>query len=93
MHKLVAKLMAAAPDVNYNEAPPGSEKLLKIVNYVGWGGFAIAVVGFVVAGIMMVVNSNSQHGGSGSQMKTLGWTMAGAVVIGTASLWATTLAG
>jgi hypothetical protein len=82
----------AAPAIDYGQAPPGSDKFLQIVGYAGWAGLAIAVVGFVVAGIMMVVSSSGQHGNSG-QMKTLGWVMGGAVVIGTASGWATTLAG
>lgn len=91
MPKIAALLMA--PGIDYTQAPPGADKLLKIVNFVGWAGFAAAVIGFVVAGIMMILNATSQHGGSGGQMKALGWTMAGAVLVGTASLWATTLAG
>lgn len=93
MRVITAKLAAMAPSVDYGVAPPGSDKLLKIVNYAGWFGVAAAVVGFIVAGVMMIMSSSSSHGGNSGQMKTLGWVMGGAVVVGTASLWATTLAG
>lgn len=90
MLKTLAKM---APSINYGDAPPGSDKLLKIVNFVGWIGVAAAVVGFIVAGIMMIANSSSSHGSNSGQTKTLGWVMAGSILVGTASLWATTLAG
>lgn len=91
LHRISTVL--AAPGIDYGQAPPGSTKFLQILGFLGWFGVVIAVGGFVVAGIMMIFSSMSgNHGGNG-QMKTLGYVMGGAVVLGSASAWATTLAG
>jgi len=90
--KIIAALQKLAPPVDYTKAPPGADKFLTLVSYLGWIGLAVAVGGFVVSGIMMIVKatSGSTHDGP---MKGLAWTCAGSIVLGGASAWATTLGG
>ena len=62
---------------------PGAEGLLTILQWAAWIGFAVAVLGVILAGIAMVVSIRRQEGGE--HVARLGWVFAGCIVIGSAS--------
>lgn len=47
------------------QAPPGSDKILKIVGWVGWGVFIAAIVGVFAICIKMAINSHRNRMGDG----------------------------
>lgn len=71
------------PNPGAGTAPPGSEGLLTILQWAAWIGFAVAVLGVILAGIAMVVSIRRQEGGE--HVARLGWVFAGCIVIGSAS--------
>lgn len=73
---MIPDLIMAGPG---GEAPPGSEKLLKIVDWVRWIAFAVCVLGILIAGAMMAVGQ--RRGEGGEHASRLGWVMAACVVI------------
>ncbi len=78
-----ADVLAAVPDPGSGEAPPGSEGFLKILRWAAWIAFGVCVLGVIVAGALMAVAS---HRGDGQQHGSrLMWTLAGCIVIGSAS--------
>jgi peptidoglycan/LPS O-acetylase OafA/YrhL len=78
----VAGLIAQVPNPQ-GAPPPGSEKLLKILNWAAWIATAAAVAGVFIVGAMMAVQH--QHGRGGEHGAKLTWVMAGCVLIGSAS--------
>jgi len=63
--------------------PPGSEKLLMILNWAAWLAAGAAVAGiFLVAGLMAIQH---QHGRGGEHGAKLMWVMGGCVLIGSGS--------
>lgn len=72
-------------DVNpgTGEAPPGSEGLKKVIGWVAWIGFAICVLGIIIAGAMMAVGQ--RRGEGGEHAARLGWVLAACIVIGAAT--------
>ena len=73
----------AVLDPGEGVAPPGSEGLVTIVNWVAWVAVALCVVGVIVAGIGMLFAG--RRGEGGEQASKLGWVLAGSIVIGGAS--------
>ena len=77
-----AVFLADAITVNPT-APPGSQKLLTIVSWVGWGAMLAAVVALVIAGAKF--GYEKSHGTAGNEAATkVAWTLVGCVVIATA---------
>lgn len=78
-----AGVLAQIPDPGAGTAPPGSEGFLSILSWVAWIAFGICVLGVIVAGAAMALGNRRGEGGEHAQR--LGWVLAGAIVIGSAS--------
>lgn len=64
-------------------APPGSDGLLRIVAWVGWGAMLAAVVALIIAGAKF--GYEKSHGTADNAAATrVAWTLVGCVVIATA---------
>jgi Type IV secretion system pilin len=79
----LATVMADVPDPGAGEAPPGSEGFLKILRWAAWIAFGVCVLGVIVAGATMAIQS--RRGEGGEHMSRLGWVLAGCIIIGSAS--------
>lgn len=77
------QVLAAVPDPGQGVAPPGSEGFLTIIRWAAWIAFGICVLGVIVAGGAMAIQS--RRGEGGEHASRLGWTLAGCIVIGSAS--------
>ncbi|GAB4082766.1 hypothetical protein GCU67_20290 [Modestobacter muralis] len=73
----------AVIDPGEGTAPPGSEGLVTIVNWVAWVAVGLCVVGVICAGVGMLFAG--RRGEGGEQAVKLGWVMAGSIVIGGAA--------
>lgn len=71
-------------------APPGADKFETILGWTLWGAVIACVVGFIIAGAVLVYQ-RAQGGTSDAQAK-LAWGMVGAVIIGISSTLVNTLA-
>lgn len=80
---LAAGLLAQVPDPGSGIAPPGSEGLITILRWVAWIAFAVCVAGVMIAGAAMALGN--RRGEGGEHAARLGWVLAGAIVIGSAS--------
>jgi len=78
------RVLAAIPDPGQGIAPPGSAKLLTILRWGAWGVFGICVLGVLLSGARMAID-RQRGGGHGEHGTTLGWTLVGCVVAGSAS--------
>lgn len=76
-------LLAQAPDPGNGKPPPGSGKVLTILQWSAWIALGLCVVGVIIAGASMAVQH--RHGGAGDHASRIGWVMAGCVVVGSAS--------
>lgn len=66
------------------KAPPGSDKLLEVVDWVRWIAFTVCILGILIAGAMMAVGQ--RRGEGGEHAARLGWVLAACIVIASASL-------
>lgn len=82
MSTLLSIVVAALPDPT-PVAPPGAEGLGTILNMAMWVALTICILGIIVIGAMMAINS--RRGTGGEHAGALGWALAGAIVIGSAS--------
>jgi type IV secretory pathway VirB2 component (pilin) len=73
----------AVLDPGEGQAPPGSENVVTIVNWIAWVAVVLCVIGVIVAGIGMLFAG--RRGEGGEQASKLGWVLAGSIVIGGAS--------
>lgn len=79
----VMALAAAVPNPGQGQAPPGSEKLEKLLGWVAWVVFGICVVGvLVVAGRMAI---SHRRGEGGEHATGLAWVGAACILAGSAS--------
>lgn len=79
----VAALLDAVPNPGSGTAPPGSEKLTKLLSWVAW-----IVTGLCVAGVLMVAGRMAlqhQRGEGGQHGAGLAWVMAACILVGSAS--------
>ena len=76
-------VFAQVPDPGQGKKPPGSDKLLTILQWGAWIAFGMCVLGVIVAGASMAVQH--RHGSGGEHAARLGWVAAGCVVVGSAS--------
>ncbi|GAA1750971.1 conjugal transfer protein TrbC [Aeromicrobium alkaliterrae] len=79
----LAYYVTQVPDPGSGTAPPGSEGIITILQWAAWIAAAVCVLGVIIAGAMMAVQM--QRGEGGQSVSRLGWVMAGAIVIGSAS--------
>ena len=70
-------------DVGQGAKPPGWEELVQILKWVAWICFGICVGAVMWAGAMM--GMSARRGEGGEHAGRLGWTLAGAIIIGSAS--------
>lgn len=89
MHALAAHLtsrsLPAVPDPS-PIAPPGSEDFSLVLNWVFWIALAAGVLGFIIAGIMMMLQSQGRaSGGGGEHMSRVGWVAVGCIIVAAAS--------
>ena len=71
-----------AIDVNPS-APPGSERVLDIVNWLAWAAMVACVAGIIITAITMALSH--RRGEGGEHAGRLGWVMGAAILIGMAS--------
>ena len=79
----LAYFVTQVPDPGSGTAPPGSEGIITILQWAAWIAAAVCVLGVLIAGAMMAVQMRQGEGGQ--SVTRLGWVMAGAIVIGSAS--------
>lgn len=64
-------------------APPGVEAMTeKVIGWLMWAGWAAVIVGFIVAGIMLVISND--RGMGNENVKKVGLVIVGAIVISSA---------
>lgn len=84
VHQAIGDVVAV-PDPS-PVAPPGSEDVSLVLNWVVWIALAAGVLGFIVAGIMMMLQSQGRMGGDGGQhMSRVAWVAVGCIVVAAAS--------
>jgi len=76
-------VLAAVPNPGSGSPPPGSDGFVKILRWAAYLALGVCVLGVIIAGGAMAVSS--RRGEGGEHMSRLGWVMAGAIVIGSAS--------
>ncbi|UZJ27017.1 hypothetical protein RHODO2019_18675 (plasmid) [Rhodococcus antarcticus] len=64
------------------ERPPGTDGLVRLINYVAWGAFAICLVGFIIAAATMGIKHSRGEDLPG--MKGIALSLLGTVLIGSA---------
>ncbi len=79
-----ARLTTQAPNPG-PVAPPGAEDFELVLSWVFWIGLLAGVLGFVIAGIMMMLQSRGHGGGGGEAVGRVGWVAVGCVIIASAS--------
>lgn len=79
---LLAVLPAQIPNPSPVQ-PPGTDGLITVMGWIKWIGYIVAVIGIIVAAIMMFVSS--RRGEGGEHMGRLGWIFGGIILIGCAS--------
>lgn len=61
-------------------APPGVEAMVeKVIGWLMWAGWAAVIVGFIIAGIMLVIANDRGQGNE--NVKKIGLVIIGAIVI------------
>lgn len=76
----LALFLAEPPTKPASEAPPGSDKFLTIVSWIGWGATLAAIVALIIAGAKF--GFQKQRGGaSNEEGSAVAWTMVGCVLI------------
>jgi type IV secretory pathway VirB2 component (pilin) len=79
----VLDVAAQVPNPGGGQAPPGSEGLLTILSWAAWIALALGVLGVIIAGITMMIQTRRGEGGEG--LARLGWVLAGCVIVAGAS--------
>lgn len=71
----------AADSITVNPSPPpGSDKLLTVVSWIGWGAMIAAVVALVIAGATF--GYQKSHGTASNEAAAkVGWILVGCVII------------
>ena len=64
-------------------APPGVEDMVSmVIGWLMWAGWAAVIVGFIVAGIMLVISND--RGMGNENVKKVGLVIVGAILIASA---------
>ncbi|MPV36102.1 hypothetical protein GB881_03420 [Georgenia subflava] len=75
-------VLTNVPDPGRGEAPPGTEGFLEVLAWSKWVALGICVLGLIVAGALMAVNS--RRGEGGEHLGRIGMALAGVIVISAA---------
>jgi len=79
---VAAQIISAVPDPDPIQ-PPGTEGFTAIMGWVKWVALAVCVIGLIVAGAMMAVQS--RRGEGGEHVGKIGMALGGVVVISAAA--------
>ena len=90
-HVVLNVFGAAVPNPGHGSAPPGSGKLLTILQWVAWGTFAICVAGVLAGAARLAIAHNQGYGGGHQHAMGLVWSLVGAVIAGAAASIVTVL--
>lgn len=77
------RLLSQVPNPGRGQAPPGADNLLTILRWAAYLGYAVCVLGVIVAAATMAIQH--RHGTAGENGARLGWVLAGSLLIGSAS--------
>jgi type IV secretory pathway VirB2 component (pilin) len=80
---MLVHLVSELPTLLPLEAPPGADKLNKVLGWVKWIAYTVCILGILVAGAMMAVGQ--RRGEGGEHAARLGWVLAACIVIGSAT--------
>jgi hypothetical protein len=83
LYDAAGQVLAGVPNPGTGQAPPGAQGFLTILRWAAWVAFGVCVLGVIVAGALMAVHS--RRGEGGETAARLGWVLAGAIVVGSAS--------
>jgi hypothetical protein len=78
-------LVFAVPDPGQGVAPPGSAKLLTILQWTAWGVFALCVAGVLLSAAKLAHAHNQGYGGANQHTTNLVWTLVASVIAGSAA--------
>ena len=78
-------LFAGVPNPGQGIAPPGSDKLLTILQWTAWGVFALCVAGVLISAAKLAHSHNQGYGGANQHTTSLVWTLVATVVAGSAA--------
>lgn len=81
LYSIAGSVLAGIPDPAPVQ-PPGTEGLLSIMGWAKWVALAICVVGLIVAGAMMAIQS--RRGEGGEHAGKIGMALGGVIVISAA---------
>lgn len=79
----VAFHLAGVPDPGAGQAPPGAEGFVSILGWAKWVALGVCVLGLIVAGATMAIQS--RRGEGGEHMGKIGMVLAGVIVISAAT--------
>ena len=80
--EFMATLPAALPDPDPIH-PPGTDRFTDVMGWVKWVALAICIIGIMIAGAMMAVQS--RRGEGGEHAGKVGMALAGVIVISAAA--------
>jgi type IV secretory pathway VirB2 component (pilin) len=80
---MLVHLISELPTLVPIEAPPGADKLEKVLGWVKWIAYTVCILGVLIAGAMMAVGQ--RRGEGGEHAARLGWVLAACIVIGSAT--------
>lgn len=67
-------------------APPGSDDFNTVLNWVFWVALSAGVLGFIIVGIRMMLQTQGRMGGGGGEaMANVGWVALGCIIVAAAS--------
>ncbi|MBX9244626.1 hypothetical protein ICW40_07360 [Actinotalea ferrariae] len=78
---LLVTILTAVPDPSPVQ-PPGTEGLTSIMGWVKWVALAICIIGLIIAGAMMAIQS--RRGEGGEHAGKIGMALGGVIVISAA---------
>lgn len=83
---VLAEIASAVATVNFPgaEAPPGADKIMTVVAWIGWGAAIAGFVGFLIVGIRMMLSHNRGEGTSETG-KRLAMVFGGLILVGAAA--------
>jgi hypothetical protein len=82
---MTSLLVFAVPDPGQGVAPPGSAKLLTILQWTAWGVFALCVAGVLISAAKLAHAHNQGYGGANQHTTNLVWTLVASVIAGSAA--------